>query len=545
MNEDQAGRQVRSVFENELEPALAGFEARMRIAVERAPARKARSLWPVQLAAAVLALIAIAVLTVPRFFPIATHPQAPSLKVTPTPATPFLVGSLWDMQVTRTGVAWLFGGQVVYRSADQGAHWADVSPRGMTGQPLAAFALGNNQAWLAEPTGQQGQLGCNTYYGTLDAGTSWQKLGTTPIAGSGIHQMTFVDSTHGWLLISLGAATGSEAVSVWGTTDGGRSWSKRAQSPRPQTESAPGQLSSSCDKTGITFTTETAGWLTSGCAAGGPSIYRTLDGGHTWTFQPLQAPPGQTQENLGNSANAEPPVFLNQSFGLLPVVLALGSKNTPSLVVYATHDGGRTWIPSVPVTSGRLMAAVRPDYWVIEVSPSRIATTQDGRRYNFIPSDVDLSQTQQLTFANEQTGLALTVVSPSGGYELLRTTDGGAHWSAVSFGPEAAISAAGDSGLGAAGLFPNQPGRTQCVIHGGGPAPGIQVPGICATAASSDSTTGAWTVTFTESWDARQFHGQGDPSTGQLEHSWAYVVSGDGSVVLSGQSGNFPPQDVR
>ena len=71
------------------------------------------------------------------------------------------------------------------------------------------------------------------------------------------------------------------------------------------------------------------------------------------------------------------------------------------------------------------------------------------------------------------------------------------------------------------------------------------MPGICATAASSDSATGGWTVTFTESWDARQFHGQGDPSTGQLAHSWTYLVDGDGSVVLASQSGNFPPQEVR
>jgi hypothetical protein len=40
MNEDQAGRQVRSVFENELEPPLAGFDARMRTVLERAPARR-------------------------------------------------------------------------------------------------------------------------------------------------------------------------------------------------------------------------------------------------------------------------------------------------------------------------------------------------------------------------------------------------------------------------------------------------------------------------------------------------------------------------
>jgi photosystem II stability/assembly factor-like uncharacterized protein len=413
----------------------------------------------------------------------------------------------------------------------------------MSGQPLTAFALDNNRAWLAVPSAQSGQLLSSvTFYGTADAGASWQKLGSAAITGSFVHQMTFIDPTRGWLLVSLGAATGSEAVSVWGTSDGGRSWTELAKSPEPQQNSAPGQLSSGCDKNGITFGTETSGWLTAICAGGGPSVYRTLDGGHTWNFQALQAPSSQTQENRGYSPNVGPPVFLNQSFGLLPVVLALGSKNTPSMVVYTTHDGGRTWNPSVPLASGRLAAAVSPDYWVVEIPPSQIATTQDGRHYSLVSSDADLSQTQQLAFTDEQTGLALTALS-SGGYELLRTTDGGAHWSLISFGPAAAIAAAGDS-LGAAGSFPNQPGRTQCVIHGGGPAPGIQVPGTCSTAASSDSATGGWTVTFTESWDARQFHGQGDPGTGQLAHSWTYAVTSDGQVSLTSQSGNFPPQEV-
>jgi photosystem II stability/assembly factor-like uncharacterized protein len=544
MNEDSAGRQVRSAFEKEHQPASAGFSARMRSLLEHAPAQKSRPRWPLVLVAAVLALMAILVLTLPRLFPVAPHQPNTSVQPAASGSMPILVGSLWTMQSTSTGVEWLFGGQVVYRSTDHGAHWADVSPVGVAGQPQVASALGSDQAWLAVPSGQLGQPLSNiTFYGTSNAGVSWQKLGTTAVSGAWIHEMTFVDSTHGWLLISLGAATGSEAVSVWGTTDGGRSWSQLARSPMPQMESAPGQLSSGCDKNGITFSTETTGWLTSICAGGGPSIYRTLDGGHTWTFQNLQAPPGQTQENLGYSPNVEPPVFLNQSFGLLPVVLALGSANTPSLVVYATHDGGRTWIPSIPVTSGRLMAAVRPDYWVVEIPPRQIATTQDGRRYNLVPSDADLSQTQQLTFADEQNGLALTVLS-SGGYALLRTTDGGAHWSAASFGPEAAITTVDNSGLVPNGLFPSQPGSRTCVIPGGGPAPGIRVPGTCATAASPDTATTTWHVTFTESWDARQFHGQADPGTGQLSHSWTYAVTADGQVILAGQSGNFPPQEV-
>ncbi len=552
MNEDQAGRQVRSVFENEFQPASAGFEARLRTSLERAPARKAKPRWPVEVAAAILALLVISVLALSRLVPNSSHGPATGLQPTPASVKPILVGSRWAVQVTGTSVAWLFGSDVVFRSADQGSHWVDVSPERVSGQPspvgvgqpLTAFALDKNRAWLAAPSAVSGQLLRSvTFYGTADAGSSWQKLGMAPITGSFVHQMTFIDPTHGWLLVSLGAATGSEAVSIWGTSDGGVSWSELAKSPVPQQNPAPGQLSSGCDKSGITFNTETTGWLTAICANGEPSVYRTLDGGHTWNVQALQAPSSQTQENRGYSPDVEPPTFLSQSFGLLPVVLSLGSQNTRSMVVYTTHDGGRSWNPSAPVAGGTLAAAVRPDYWVVAIPPSQIATTQDGQRYSLISSNADLSQTQQLAFEDEQTGLALTVRS-SGGYELLRTTDGGARWSPISFGPDAAIAAAGDYGLGAGGSWPYKPGRMPCVLYGGGPYPGLKVPGICATAASSDSADGGWTVTFTESWDARQFHGGGDPGTGQLSHSWTYAVGSAGQVSLTSQSGNFPPQEV-
>lgn len=517
----------------------------MRSLLEHAPFQKGRPRGALVLLAAVLALIAVSVIALPRYLAVKTLPPN-IIKSTPADTMPILVGSLWNMQSTSAGVEWLFGGQVVYRSTDHGAHWADVSPTGVAGQPQVASAFGSDQAWLAVPSGQLGlPLSNITFYGTSNAGVNWQKLGTTAVSGSWIHEMTFVDSTHGWLLISLGAATGSEAVSVWGTTDGGRSWSELARSPMPQMQSVPGQLSSGCDKNGITFNTETTGWMTGLCGEGKPYLYRTADGGNTWQAQTLPPAACQTSRNLGYSAEARPPVFLNQSFGLLPdfLVLSAGQGARRYLVVYITHDEGRTWIASLPVGDGQVMAAVRTGYWVIEVPPNQVDATHNGQDYKRISSDTDLSQTQQLAFADEQTGLTLTVLS-AGGYELLRTSDGGAHWSAVSFGPEAAITAVDNAGLVPNGMFPGQPGSGTCVIPGGGPAPGIRVPGTCATAASPDTATATWYVTVSEAWDARQFHGQADPVTGQLSHSWTYAVAGNGQVVLASQSGNFPPQEV-
>jgi photosystem II stability/assembly factor-like uncharacterized protein len=278
-------------------------------------------------------------------------------------------------------------------------------------------------------------LGINgvSFYGTGDGGASWQKLGSSPITGAWLDQMTFVDPTHGWLLVSLGVATGSEGVSVWGTSDGGHTWQELAKSPIPQQSEASGQLPSGCDKTGLTFKDEKTGWVTAVCAGGSPFLYMTTDGGHLWNRQALPPAPGQTSESLGYSPSVLPPVFPNQTFGLLPVGLSLGSGNVRSLVIYATHDGGRTWTATMPIPSGRAMAAPSADYWIVVVAPRQILSTRDGHQYSQVTSDTDLSQIQQVSFLDPLHGLAL-VTQPSGGYQLLRSSDGGADWSPVTIG---------------------------------------------------------------------------------------------------------------
>jgi hypothetical protein len=52
-------------------------------------------------------------------------------------------------------------------------------------------------------------------------------------------------------------------------------------------------------------------------------------------------------------------------------------------------------------------------------------------------------------------------------------------------------------------------------------------------------------VTFTEYWDGRVFHFAGEPASGELSHSWIFVVDGVGRVTLLASSGHFPPQLVK
>jgi hypothetical protein len=91
--------------------------------------------------------------------------------------------------------------------------------------------------------------------------------------------------------------------------------------------------------------------------------------------------------------------------------------------------------------------------------------------------------------------------------------------------------------------FPTTAASRACDIRGGGPAPGLLLAGTCRTDVQPSGS--GYVVTFAISWDAQQFHLAGEPSTGQLQHSWTFTIDADGVVTPGPESGNFPPQYVR
>jgi hypothetical protein len=102
-------------------------------------------------------------------------------------------------------------------------------------------------------------------------------------------------------------------------------------------------------------------------------------------------------------------------------------------------------------------------------------------------------------------------------------------------------SAANGSALFA--LFPRSVGSHSCQIRGGGPPPGISVPGTCRT--EVDASGSNYVVRFVEFWDASRFHYATEPGSGELQHTWAFAVTVSGIVVVQPDSGNFPPQWVK
>ena len=109
---------------------------------------------------------------------------------------------------------------------------------------------------------------------------------------------------------------------------------------------------------------------------------------------------------------------------------------------------------------------------------------------------------------------------------------------------EAALRAVLESPAGSiSASFPKTIASESCDIHGGGPAPGIVVPGTCRTEVEVSGSN--YIVRFVETWDARVFHYAGEPSSGELHHVWPFLVDPNGIVTQQPDSGNFPPQYVR
>ena len=93
-----------------------------------------------------------------------------------------------------------------------------------------------------------------------------------------------------------------------------------------------------------------------------------------------------------------------------------------------------------------------------------------------------------------------------------------------------------------AGTFLDQRGSVPCTIVRGGPyGYSGPIPAVCVTDVD-EATSGAWLVTFTEMWDARDFSAPGT-AAGIRSHSWNFLVPANGhDVALISETGDYPPQ---
>ena len=89
--------------------------------------------------------------------------------------------------------------------------------------------------------------------------------------------------------------------------------------------------------------------------------------------------------------------------------------------------------------------------------------------------------------------------------------------------------------------FPDKPGKIKAIIHGGGPSPGIQVPGELETKVNLEFN-GTYHVTFLEYWNSKDFKYVGSKDGIQNYFTTFEVKGNEVKFIKSG--GDFPPQQV-
>ncbi|HLH26074.1 MAG TPA: hypothetical protein VK066_26455 [Chloroflexota bacterium] len=248
--------------------------------------------------------------------PFAIHPRQPV--GLPEQVSDQDTSSLTAVHFVDARHGWVAGLGWILATADGGQTWA---PQISTTDPIASFAFVDPSTGWA--------VGRHSFVGTTDGGQTWQRRDeTTPDLAA----VSFATRAVGWGLAGMAPPRGQPAAApqpapgaIAATSDGGETWAPTAAQPAP--------MQSVC------LADSDQGW-----AASHAGVWRTGDGGVTWTSV-LVAP-------AESSGDAQP---LREGFtadvqcvdGDTAWVLftAPGAMMQTGWALYRSGDAGATWTP--------------------------------------------------------------------------------------------------------------------------------------------------------------------------------------------------------
>jgi photosystem II stability/assembly factor-like uncharacterized protein len=223
-------------------------------------------------------------------------------------------------------------------------------------------------------------------------------------------------------MADLGAGAGSMAVSVFQTKDGGATW-KRTYTNDPNIEGAGDTLPLGGIKYGLVPLNMQTAWIGGVTySTGTVYLFRTNDGGRTWTRTNLELSP----EAQNGDLSFDKMQFVSSTEGILSLRIGGDSLQT---VIYSTHDGGNAWslAPAKLPSAGTLEILSAQD--MIFYGNNQFYSTQDAAKtWKIVPPNVAFDEMlSNMTFANSLTGWVITSDS-SDHRALYKTTDGAATW---------------------------------------------------------------------------------------------------------------------
>jgi len=332
---------------------------------------------------------------------------------------------LFSLHMLDATTGWALSDQAVLRTTDGGIHWKNVTPSKTTPtQNSVADFQTASMAWIAIP---KANTTTTQVLHTADGGQSWQQ---TTIPAALPRQITFVDSQHGWILAGLRPPGGAaESVSVFRTTDGGKTWMNVATALFADA-TPPGHLPYGGQKLGIRFLNDATGWVSGTVSLPDLAwLYITHDGGSTWHQQLLPLPPGVPSTRLSILS----PTFFSTTDGILPVIFSnIGTDSGIATDIYVTHDGGRTWQSTALLSAAlRILNFVDMQHGWATDGMTLYSTRDGGDSWIKLSPSENFKNIVQLDFVSGEMGWAIRSTAPNSS-SLLKTDDGGHTWTAVS-----------------------------------------------------------------------------------------------------------------
>ena len=345
-----------------------------------------------------------------------------AMQESPKPASR-IISSFPGMRLLGDGAGWFFQGGA-YRTLDGGRHWQDMTPADLgDSRYFTGFALDRKHVWLVSSVPRGMRL-----YRSSDGGENWKSIPL--INQTGPAAIQFSDAQHGNILLGLDKGIDHEAVALFTTADGGRTWTEVAGT-RPGYFQGPlmiGPLNDLCCVGAVTFRNAKDGWITGSYSLiNKVYLQHSADGGRRWLDQVLPLQPDEESA----SSDVSVPIF----FGDQEAVLAVGftwsqgkRKGATRVVIFHSSDGGQSWQRGAALDRRETGTATRPlisfinprDGW-LRWGSVLYRTRDGGQRWKPVTLNL-VDPWTSLQFVNGKTGWVESL------HAILATRDGGQSW---------------------------------------------------------------------------------------------------------------------